>query len=103
MENVVLHLNLMRGMRGFLLAYMVQWHMNIAHIPPEHDAYLNLDKEMITRAPIVDAKLNFKMTQEVLDRVYKNYQCDTFKIDNALVHQILSKIFIDIDAYIYIK
>ena len=38
---------------------------------------------MITRAPIIDERLNFKLNQDSLDRVYFDYQCDTFKIDNV--------------------
>ena len=55
---------------------------------------------MIARAPIVHARLNFKMTQETQDRAYLSYQVDTFKIDNALVCLILSKVLTDMDAYI---
>ena len=66
-------------------------------------AYMNLDKEMIAKAPIIDARLNLKMTQEILDRAYLSYQIDTLKINNALVYQILSKVFTDMDAYIYVK
>ena len=58
---------------------------------------------MITRAPIVDSKSNFKMTQEILNRAYLSYQVDTFKIDNALVYQILSKVSTDMDTYVYVK
>ena len=53
MENIVLHLMLVRGMRGTLLAYVGQPHIKAAHFLPGYGAYLNLDKEMIVRAPIV--------------------------------------------------
>ena len=43
------------------------------------------------------------MTQKTLDRAYLSYQVDTFKIDNALVYQIPSKMFTDMDAYVYMK
>ena len=58
---------------------------------------------MIARSSIVDAKSNLKITQESLDRLYLNHQCGTFKIDNALVYQILSKLFTDKVAYVYVK
>ena len=99
----MLHLKLVRGVRGVLSAYVVQHHVKVVHILPGHDSYLNIDEEMITRAPIVDGKLNYKLTQDVLDRAYPDYWCDTFKINNILVYQTLSKIFIDTDAYIYVK
>ena len=76
MENIVLLLKIMRGMRGTLLAYVVQHHIKVAHISPGYGAYLNLDKEMIARAPIVDARSNLKMTQETLDRACLSYQID---------------------------
>ena len=38
-----------------------------------------------------------------MDRVYLNHQADTFNIDNAMAHQILFKMFIDMDAVIYAK
>ena len=85
MENIVLHLKLVRGVRGTLLAYFVWCHIKVAHISSGYDAYLNLDKEMIT-APIVNSKLNLKLNQELLDMVYLDYQDDMFKIDNALVY-----------------
>ena len=92
MKNIVLHLKLMREVTGVLLAYMV-WHIiKVAHIPPGHE------EEMIARAPMVNAELNIKMTQETLERVYLNYQCDTFKIDNALVYQLLTMIFMNTNA-----
>ena len=50
MENIVLYLKIVRGVRGVLLAYVVMHHMKVAHIPPGHDSYLNLDEEIITRA-----------------------------------------------------
>ena len=93
MENTVLHLKLM-------LNYAVQCHIKVAHILPGYGAYLNLDKEMITRAPNVDSRSNLKLNQDSLDRVYLNHQCDAFKINNALVYQILSKVSTDTDAYV---
>ena len=103
MENVVLHLKLVSGMRGALVTYVVWCNVNIAHIMPGYGAYLNLDEEMIARSSIIDAKSNLKMTQEMLDRAYLSHQVDTFKIYNALVYQILSKVFTDMDAYVYVK
>ena len=75
----------------------------MSHISPRYGAYLNLDEKMIAIAPIVDKWSNFKLSQDCLERVYFDYQCDTFKIDNALVYQILLKICMDMDAYVCMK
>ena len=80
----VLHLKLVNGMRGILLAYVVWNHIKVAHILPGYDAYLNLDNEVIAKAP-ADKRLNFRFSHDCLDRVYFDYKCDTFKISNALV------------------
>ena len=58
---------------------------------------------MIARAPIVDAKWNIKQTQDCLDKACVGWQRDTFKIDNDLVHHILSQIFMDVEAYVKLK
>ena len=68
MEHIVLHIKLVRGIKGSMLAYVVWHNFKIAHILPGSDAYLNLDEDMIARAPFVDARLNLNMTQEMLDR-----------------------------------
>ena len=103
MEDIVLYLKLVRGMRGTSLAYVIQCHIKVAHISPGYGAYMNLDEEIIIRAPIVDAKTNLRLSQESLDKVYLDYQCDTFKINNAMVYQILSKMFTDTDAHVYVR
>ena len=102
-ENIVLNLKLVRCIRGALPAYVVRCHVKVAHISPGYGAYLNLEKEMIARAPIIDAKSSLKMTQETLDKAYLNYQVDAFKIDNAMVCEILSKVFTNMDAYVFMK
>ena len=79
---------------------MVLCHIKVLHISPTYDAYLN---QIIARAHVFDSKLNLKLNQEMLDTVYWDYQCDTFKIDNALVNQILSKVFTDTNAFVYLK
>ena len=43
------------------------------------------------------------MTQECLDSINLSKKGDTFKIDNALLYLILSKIFMDMDAYVHMK
>ena len=48
-----MYLKLMRGMRGTLLAYVVWCHIKVAHISPGSGVYLNLDEEMIARAPLL--------------------------------------------------
>ena len=45
MENIILHLKPIRGVRGGLLAYVVWHHVNMACISPGYGAYLNLDKK----------------------------------------------------------
>ena len=82
---------------------MVWHHIKVACISPGYGAYLILDKEMIARAPIINSRTNLKLSQDSLNRVYLDEQCDTYKIDNALVYQILSKMFMDMDAYVYVK
>ena len=74
----------------------------MVHISPGYSAYLNLDKEMIARAPIVTVKLNLKLTQECLESTYVSQQCDTFN-NNTLVYHFLFKIFTDTDAYVSMK
>ena len=63
MENIVLHLMLIRGVRGALLAYVVGCHIKVAHISPGYGTNSNLDEEMIAKAPIVEVKLSLKMNQ----------------------------------------
>ena len=58
MEDVVLHFKLMRGVWRTPLAYVVHHHIKVAHRKYGYSAYLNLDKDMITRVPIADAKLS---------------------------------------------
>ena len=43
------------------------------------------------------------MTQETLNRAYLSYQVDTLKIKNAMVYLILSEVFTDMDAYVFVK
>ena len=102
-ENIVLHLKVFRGVRGVLLAYVVWHHIKVPHFLIESDKYLNFDKEIITRAPIVNEMSNTKFSEARLDKLYYLYNVYTFKLDNALVYQILSKIFMDTDAYVYMK
>ena len=102
MKNIVLHLKLMRGMTRIPLAYVVRHHVKVAHILPGYGDYLDLD-DMINRAPIVNSKSNLRLTQETLDRAHLSHQVDTFKINNAMVYQILSKVFIDMDPFVYVK
>ena len=98
----MLQLMLVKRVWGVPLDYAERHHIKLVHISHGYITFLNLDKVMIVRAPIVDAKSNLKMTQD-LDRVYVNGLCDTFKIYNALVYHILLKIFIDMDANVYMK
>ena len=61
MEDIVMYLKLVRGMRGALLDYVVRHHVKVAHISPGSGAYLNLDEEMIIRVPIVNASSNLRL------------------------------------------
>ena len=61
MESIVLHLKLLRGIRGTLSAYVVWGHVKMAQISLVYGTYLNLDKEMITRAPIIDNMSHLKL------------------------------------------
>ena len=70
LENIVLHLKLVRGIRGTLPAYVIWCHIKVAHILPGYGTYLNLDNEVIARAPIIDSRSNLKMTQETLDMIH---------------------------------
>ena len=49
MKAIVLHLMHMREVRGVPLAYVIRQHVKMVQVLPEHDAYLNLDEEMIFR------------------------------------------------------
>ena len=102
MENIVLYLMLIRRVRWPSLAYAIQCHVKVAHISPGYGTYLNVDKEMIARAPIIEGQWNLKMNEESLVRVYLDYRCD-FKINNTLVYQIFSKLFTDMGSYVYVK
>ena len=64
MENIVMYLKLVRGMRGTLLSYLVLHHIKVALIPFESGSYLKLDKEMIARANIVNARSNLRLSQD---------------------------------------
>ena len=66
---------------------------------PGYSAYLNLD-EGITMDSIVNSKSNLKFSQDSLGRIYLNHKCDTLNIKNALVYQILSKMFMETDAHV---
>ena len=46
MENMVLYLKLIRGVKGTPLIYVVQCHIKVAHISPGWGACLNLDGEI---------------------------------------------------------
>ena len=76
MENIVLYLKLMKGVREVPSAYMVHCHVKVALVPSGYNAYLNLDQEMIATAFIVDKKLNFNKTWVIFDRTYPDYRCD---------------------------
>ena len=99
----MLFIKLIRGMWCVSLAYVVRQHVKVAHISSRSGIYLNLDKEMIARAPIVDSQWNLRMSQDGLDKAYINYPCNTFKIVNSSLYHILLKMFIDMDAYVHVK
>ena len=90
-------------MRGAPLAYVVWHQVKVAHINPGSCTYLNLDKEMIARTPIFVTKSNLRLNKDSLYRVYVDYQTDAFKVDNAMVYQMLTEMFTDTDAFVYVK
>ena len=98
-----MYLKLLRAMRGTPLAYVVQCHGKVALTPPESAAYLNLNKEMIGRALIVNTRSNLRLNQDSLDKIYANRQTDTFKVENAMVYKMFSKMFTDINVFVYLK
>ena len=55
MNAIVLYLKLVKGMQGVLLAYLIRQHIKVAQTLPEYNTHLNVEKEMIVRAPIVDS------------------------------------------------
>ena len=57
---------------------------------------------MIARAPIVNARSNLRLNQDSLDWVYIDHQTDTFKVDNAMVYQMFSKMS-DMDVFVFVK
>ena len=64
-------------------------HVTVAHISPGYNAYLNLDKDMIAKAPIVNARSNIQKNQDCLERTYVSWQCGAFKINNVPMYHIL--------------
>ena len=97
MENIVLHLKLVRGVERAPLAYVVRNHVKVTHISPGYSSYLNLKGEIIARAPIVNAKSNLKLAEKCLDRAYLR------NIDYSLVYQVLLKVFMDMDYCVCVK
>ena len=69
MGAIVLHFEL-KGDVGFLLAYLIKQHDNIACISSDYSIYLNHDEDMIAKAPIIDTRPDLMMTQNSLDRVF---------------------------------
>ena len=55
MKAIVLHLRLVKGLRGVPLSYVIRQHVKAVYVSPGYSAYLNLHKEMISRAPIINA------------------------------------------------
>ena len=54
MENMVLHLKLVRGVREVPLAYVVCCHIKVKHFLNESDKHYNFGEEMIARASILN-------------------------------------------------
>ena len=54
-------------------------------------------------SPIVKEISNSKFCEVSLNQVYFLQKVGTLKIDNDLVYKILSKIFMDMDAYVNVK
>ena len=62
MKDIVMYLKIMRDMKGTPLAFVIWCHGKVAHIPHGSGAYLNLDEEMIARAPIVNISSNLMLS-----------------------------------------
>ena len=92
MKAIVLHLRLVMGVQGINVLCSQKLHQ-VAYISTGYSTYLNLDEQMIARAPLIDMKLNLKMIQEGLDRAYFSWQCSTFKVNNAFVNHILKDFY----------
>ena len=58
---------------------------------------------MIVRAPIINASSILRLSQDSLERAYVDHHDNTFKVYNAIVYQILSKMFTDTNAFVYMK
>ena len=56
-------------MRCVPLAYVVQQHIKVMYIMPQYRAYLNLGKEMIVRALIVDTSEISSSLKNVLEEL----------------------------------
>ena len=84
---------------GISLAYLDGEHIKVAQISPGYVTCLDLDEEMITKAPIVNIRSNLSQTQNWIDKKYLELQCNTFKADNTMMYCNLSNIF----TYVYVK
>ena len=56
MENILLYLKLVRGVRRVLLANVVPVHVKVSHFLNESDKYLNFDMEMNVRSHMLSKK-----------------------------------------------
>ena len=98
-EKIVLHLKLVRVM-GVLLAYVIWCHVKVAHISPEYGAYLNLTMKWLPEPPLPTRgqTYNYTRTAQIESILTTNV---IHKSGNALVCQILLKVFTDMDAHAY--
>ena len=97
-----MYLKCMRGMRETQMTYVILHHVQVAHIFPGSGTYLNFDKKLISRTTNIDASSKLRLSQDTLDKAILN-QGDAFKIDDVMVYQMISKMFTDMDAFVYIK
>ena len=70
MEVIFLYLKLIKEMKIVPPAYVIRKHVRVVHILPGYDVHLNLDENMIARAPIGDVNSNLMQTQHCLGGVY---------------------------------
>ena len=56
-ESIVVHIQLKEECWGNPFDYVVRHHIKVVHISPRYSACLNLDEEVIARAPIVNKNL----------------------------------------------
>ena len=79
MDNMILHLKLVRGVRCVPLAYVIRHHIKVANILTRYSTYLNLDEEMIVGASVVHADIRAVLAY------WHQWELEQMKTDNLKV------------------